>query len=80
MHPRGGVNFMALPIRFSNTWRSRSRSARIPGRSGDSSSRSSSAVEAASAYGPDKAIGSAPACIGANEAIETKARVNLRTT
>jgi predicted dehydrogenase len=30
--------------------------------------------------GPDKAIGSARACIGANEAIKTKARVNLRTT
>ena len=32
------------------------------------------------ACGPDKAIGSARACIGANEAIKTKARVNLRTT
>jgi len=32
------------------------------------------------ACGPDKAIESARACIGANEAIKTKARVNLRTT
>ena len=32
------------------------------------------------ACGPDKAIGSASACIGANEAIKTKARVKLRTT
>ena len=32
------------------------------------------------ACGPDKAIGSARACIGANEAIKTKARVTLRTT
>ena len=32
------------------------------------------------ACGPDKAIGSARACIGANEAIKTRARVNLRTT
>jgi predicted dehydrogenase len=32
------------------------------------------------ACGPDKAIGSARACIGANEAIKTKARVNLHTT
>ena len=32
------------------------------------------------ACGPDKALGSARACIGANEAIKTKARVNLRTT
>ena len=31
------------------------------------------------ACGPDKAIESARACIGANEAIKTKARVNLRT-
>ena len=32
------------------------------------------------ACGPDKAIGSARACIGANEAIKTGARVILRTT
>ena len=32
------------------------------------------------ACGPDKAIGSARACLGANEAIKTKARVNLRGT
>ena len=32
------------------------------------------------ACGPDKAIGSARACIGANEAIKTGARVLLRTT
>ena len=32
------------------------------------------------ACGPEKAMGSARACIGANEAIRTKARVNLRTT
>ncbi len=32
------------------------------------------------AVGPDKAMASAVACIGANEAIKTKARVVLRTT
>jgi predicted dehydrogenase len=32
------------------------------------------------ACGPDKAIGSARACIGANEAIKTRTRVNLRST
>ena len=32
------------------------------------------------ACGPDKAIESASACLGANEAIKTKARVNLRTS
>ena len=45
MHPPGGVNLMALPMRLSNTWRSRSRSAQTSGSSA-TSSRSSSDPEA----------------------------------